>query len=110
MREIKFRVWHKGLKRYFEVIDINFVNGDIGCKSGKLERNFNLQSCVLEQYTGLKDKNDVEIYEGDVIELLKNGTRWRGKVRMDLYEKLSRNTKYIEIIGNINENKEIENE
>lgn len=66
MRDIKFRAWHKDNNSmvYFDnkkaskdmYIAMNLcalMNGDFGD--------------MLMQYTGLKDKNGVEIYEGDII-------------------------------------------
>jgi len=65
MREIKFRAWDTVNKRYTVVSDnekvcVNFENGYL-VKHCTLE---------LEQYTGLKDKNGKEIYEGDTIEYI----------------------------------------
>ena len=73
MRPIKFRVWDNNSKEYVnpdfikvlgnghwtvwdEINDIEARNGD-ECGS----------QLVLEQYTGLKDKNGKEIYEGDTV-------------------------------------------
>ena len=67
MREIKFRVWDEQFKRMSkkpEQIRLNIANGNVhGSRSGG-----NVETWKLMQYTGLKDKNGVEIYEGDVIE------------------------------------------
>lgn len=62
MREIKFRAFGFGSMIYFKKPeDLKwFFGGDSGA-----ERT--LTECNLMQYTGLKDKNGVEIYEGDVV-------------------------------------------
>ena len=56
MREIKFRAWVDGEKM------INDVGNNLGYYLGTKD------SCELMQYTGLKDKNGKEIYEGDIID------------------------------------------
>lgn len=58
MREIKFRAW-KNNKR---IADIRVMYID---EKGLVAVNPDIADCV-EQFTGLRDKNDREIYEGDI--------------------------------------------
>ncbi|UQW98159.1 YopX family protein [Rummeliibacillus sp. G93] len=56
MREIKFRSWLKERKEFI----YNFTMDSI--LDSEAER------CILSQYTGLKDSNGREIFEGDIVQ------------------------------------------
>jgi len=60
-REIKFRAWDK-----FHKIMRN--HEDINIWDRFMKDDMSNQYAPLMQYTGLKDKNGKEIYEGDIIE------------------------------------------
>lgn len=57
MRQIKFRFWNK------ETNLMEMPNEGSYAQMGQSEND----ECVIMQYTGLKDKNGKEIYEGDII-------------------------------------------
>jgi hypothetical protein len=71
MREIKFRAWVPSEKLMFE--DVRYIDNDIangrgiGFSDRESGARFNVHPDFMMQYTGLKDKNGKEIYEGDII-------------------------------------------
>ena len=64
MREIKFRVWNDYSKHYTSLSEAALY-GIIRPYGNEL-KNVSNTEMVIEQFTGLKDKNGKEIYEGDI--------------------------------------------
>jgi uncharacterized phage protein (TIGR01671 family) len=115
-REIKFRAWDG--REMFHVHSAMFRgNGRMEClfehaetKEGKDVVRMISDDAIVMQFTGLKDKNGKEIYEGDIIEF-KKGTEglWAGQAGMKevKYPFLCGNSDLGEVIGNIYENPEL---
>ena len=109
MKELKFRAWD-GKKMIEDVIPVSET--DI-VELFEYEHQVTEVEAV-EQYTGLKDKNGKEIYEGDIVELdwyVRNDKSYRVKEKVvfnDMGARLGndriRNCSNVEVIGNIHEN------
>jgi len=109
MREIKFRAWD-GINEIF----VYFILEKQGNFCPEFPEGRNLSDWM--QYTGLKDKNRKEIYEGDNIEITHEGVDERRKkfttkskktVKGLLYAYEYDSEERVEVIGNIYENPEM---
>ncbi|WP_338967403.1 YopX family protein [Fusobacterium nucleatum] len=125
MREIKFRAW---LKEKKEMIDN--ARPDFFCKhlhylcdnssGGQDVLGVSTEDIELMQYTGLKDKNNKEIYEGDILSdgnndkpykvIFENGSfraEFEGDFEEYSFDLIDVVAQGCEIVGNIYENPEL---
>ena len=126
MREIKFRIFDKQEEEFLNEEDyaINFV-GTIfkACLDEEVFEVLDADMYIVTQYTGLKDKNLKEIYEGDIIKYDFNNLNYRIEFINaefiarrfyenieDLYPTEFDFGKECEVLGNIYENPELLND
>ena len=121
MRELKFRAWSKSEKKMIYNIQNEFeerIELGMDCFSDYLKND----DFIVEQYTGIKDKNGKEIYEGDIVS--KHNSDTKGVVKQvkdgqwaiywdnvpDGYYVLFKYSNLCEVIGNIHEDNPNEKE
>lgn len=114
-KEIKFRVWNNIVKKML------YSNGDLMiCLCGTLYSTWDKQhedpkDFILNQFTGIRDGNNNEIYEDDIVELVSNKERYKVKYNSrkamfvlgrDFANDIPLDSCEIEIIGNIHKHPE----
>ena len=129
MREIKFRCWDKENKEMLEVQELDYADSYDGqpmVRTTMYNDYFDTEDMILMQYTGLKDKNGKEIYEGDIVHIpddyeeygfasgenysidFKDGRfRLKPKYKPNAIGYDLEFTEELEVIGNIYENPEL---
>lgn len=123
MKEPKFKAWDKVLKRFVPVACLYFNENSnfIGVFTGEeIDGEWTVvrkEHLELVQFTGLKDKKGIDIYEGDVCRTRYYSAMWRENLETvqavvwdedeSSFGLRKKNMANIEIIGNIYENPEL---
>ena len=129
-REIKFRFWDKKENKWLLGYELPSLGGFsmigevmmMGEYASLLSSYFpdRLEDIVLMQFTGLKDKNGKEIYEGDIVNDLITGrvgiVKFNHGAFVITYKEISNwkpvnrgGAVSVEVVGNIYENPELLN-
>ena len=86
--QFKFRVWDKINKAFFTNEETKDVYFDIWQWTDKMSTclKYPIEDCIFQQYTGLTDENDKEIYEGDILMYKTGSIPTTGVIGQVLYE------------------------
>jgi uncharacterized phage protein (TIGR01671 family) len=132
-REIKFRIWDKQQKKFHIDADWgislqgSFIIGFASHDSWNHDKGYKINltsqdNMVVQQYTGVQDKNKKDVYDGDILRNQLNGNycyvRWACDMEYagwslarpdepigNLF--LNKHYKNLEVVGNIFENPEL---
>lgn len=113
----RFRVWVKEKKEMHLPVSLNFCNNELchvvadypSRKPWDPLAEYNPEEVIIMQSTGYRDRNDREIYEGDIVRTYDNYLDVVDTLEY-AYLALVTTSHVIEIVGNIYENPELEKE
>ncbi len=118
MRALKFRIWNNGHNEFirpdYGLIGFCYpLDGRIAVLTSNSDI---IEDCVIEQYTGLKDKNGKEIYVGDIVSVRNKNRKNEYNIGVVEFGKAAFRCPFllgkyhsgqIEVIGNVHENADL---
>ena len=119
MRDLKFRAWIKNYNCYADVLGFEQDRLFVQFQSGERAQHrlyVPIEDCVLEQYTGLKDKNGKEIYENDIVSVRNKNRKNEYDIGVVEFGKAAFRCPFllgkyhsgqVEVIGNVHENADL---
>ena len=116
MREFKFRAWDTEKQEMATVNFIGLNDYEVGMEDEECRRWRATYPyvCRLMQYVGCEDKNNKEIYEGDIVktkehigQIIYSKGMFFIDVKRDFYLPIYNVSEFMEVIGNIYENPEL---
>ena len=114
-REIKFRAFDKVANTMHEVSSIDFDSKQVFIQEENIDVWLDFDDVILMQFTGLYDKNDKKIYEGDIVRISPKEksavTYEKGsfcvKAKQGYFQLGNWKKETLKVLGNIHENPEL---
>ena len=120
MKELKFRVWDKERECYLDKTELAGITPDgkyiLYIEEEEISRLEVEENYIVEQYTGLKDKNGKEIYEGDIVSVRNKDRKNEYDIGVVEFGKAAFRCPFllgkyhsgqVEVIGNVHENDDL---